>query len=94
MANKPSEQTKQAVALRYQPKEDHAPKVTAKGRGFLAEQIVALARQHNVPIREDKNLLQVLSRLDLNEEIPPEVYRAVAAILAFIYRMGQRPHNK
>lgn len=94
MADKTQEHTKHAVALRYQPQEDHAPKVTAKGKGFLAEQIIALARQHNVPIREDKNLLQVLSRLDLNEEIPPEVYRAVAAILAFIYRMGQQPHNK
>ncbi|MBI3325318.1 MAG: EscU/YscU/HrcU family type III secretion system export apparatus switch protein [Nitrospinae bacterium] len=77
----------EAVALRYRHRKDPAPKVTAKGRGHLAEQILELARAYNIPIREDKNLVQVLSLLDLNQEIPPEVYRAVAEILVFIYRL-------
>ena len=91
MARK-SPDSRQAVALRYNRQEDHAPKVAAKGRGYLAEKILELARAHNIPVREDKNLVQILSRLDLNQEVPPEVYRAVAEILAFIYRLSkQRP---
>jgi flagellar biosynthesis protein len=82
--------SRQAVALRYQPNHDHAPKLVSKGRGYLAEKILELARRHNIPVRHDKNLLQVLSRLDLNEEIPPEIYKAVAEILAFIYRVSSR----
>ena|SRR5260221_14009038 len=83
-------QARQAVALRYKHEEDQAPKVSAKGRGFLAEQIIETARAHQIPIREDKNLVQILSRLELEQEIQPEVYRAVAEILSFIYRMSQR----
>jgi flagellar biosynthesis protein len=78
----------QAVALRYTPGEDAAPRLTAKGRGAVAEKILALARQHGVPIRQDRNLVQVLARLDLDQEIPPGVYRAVAEILAFVYRLS------
>jgi flagellar biosynthesis protein len=89
MGHKPKDDL-QAVALRYEPQEDDAPKVAAKGRGYLAEKILEIARVHNIPIREDKNLVQILSRLDLNQEIPPEVYRAVAEILAFVYRLSKR----
>jgi flagellar biosynthesis protein len=78
------------VALRYRSKEDRAPKIAAKGRGYLAERIVELARAHDIPIREDKNLVEILSHLDLAQEIPPEVYTAVAEILAFVYRLTQR----
>ena len=83
-------QAKQAVALRYKREEDQAPKVSAKGRGFLAEKMIEIARANQIPIREDKNLVQILSRLELEQEIQPEVYRAVAEILSFIYRMSQR----
>ncbi len=85
-----TDRQKQAVALRYEPKKDPAPIVTAKGCGHLAEKILELAREHNIPIRQDKNLLQILSRLDLHREVPPEVYRVVAEILAFIYRLSNR----
>jgi flagellar biosynthesis protein len=74
-----------AVALKYNKDKDAAPKITAKGRGFIAEKIVEAARAHNVPLHEDKNLVQVLEALDLETEIPPELYRAVAEVLAFIY---------
>jgi flagellar biosynthesis protein len=89
-----SSDRRQAVALRYEPKQDRAPKLVAKGRGYLAEKILELARQYNIPVREDKNLLQILSRLDLNQEIPAEVYQAVAEILAFIYRLSNRQVEK
>jgi len=89
-----SSDRRQAIALRYEPKQDRAPKLVAKGRGYLAEKILELARQYNIPVREDKNLLQILSRLDLNQEIPAEVYQAVAEILAFIYRLSNRQVEK
>ncbi len=82
---------KQAVALRYKPGEDRAPTVVAKGAGPVAERILDLARAHGVPTRQDKNLVQVLSQLDVGQEIPPKVYQVVAEILAFIYRQSQRP---
>ena len=79
-----------AVALKYDQGKDAAPRVTAKGRGFVAEKIIETARAHNVPLHEDKNLVQVLEALDLETEIPPELYRAVAEVLAFIYRLNAR----
>jgi flagellar biosynthesis protein len=82
---------RQTVVLRYKPKKEAAPRLVAKGRGYLAEKIIELARLYDIPIRQDKKLLQILSRLDLEEEIPPEVYKAVAEILAFIYRLSNRP---
>ena len=81
---------KQAVALRYREGKDRAPKVTAKGDDLVADRILEVAREHNVPIREDRNLVQVLSLLDLNQEIPPSVYKAVAEILAWVYRLSHR----
>ena len=79
-----------AVALKYRKEKDAAPKITAKGRGVIAEKIVETAKAHNVPLYEDKNLVQVLEALDLDTEIPPELYRAVAEVLAFIYRLNNK----
>ncbi len=81
---------KKAVDLRYRRYIDNAPKVTAKGFGSLAEKIIEIARSHGVPIKEDAALIEVLSRLDLNEEIPPEVYVLVAEILAFVYTLNKK----
>ena len=78
-----------AVALRYKRGNDSAPKVTAKGRGALADKILAVARENNIPIRQDKALLDALYRLEINEEIPEELYRVIAEVLAFIYRMNR-----
>jgi flagellar biosynthesis protein len=77
-----------AVALKYDEKKDRAPRVIAKGRGEIAEKIVAIAKENNVPLYEDKNLVQILEALDLKTEIPPELYRAVAEVLAFVYRLN------
>ena len=77
-----------AVALKYEKEKDAAPRVVAKGGGSVAEKIIETARVHNVPLHEDKNLVEVLETLDLETEIPPELYRAVAEVLAFIYRLN------
>jgi flagellar biosynthesis protein len=77
-----------AVALKYDGKKDKAPRVVARGRGAIAEKIMAVARENDVPLHEDKNLVQILEALELETEIPPELYRAVAEVLAFIYRLN------
>ena len=84
-----SKPTKKAAALRYAQGRDHAPRVVAKGKGKIAEKIVALAHQHNVPLVEDHNLMQMLEALDVDTEIPPELYRAVAEVLVFVYRLNK-----
>ncbi|QGT99951.1 FhlB [Candidatus Syntrophocurvum alkaliphilum] len=82
-------QQKKAVALRYQPENDNAPRVIAKGRGYIAKQIEELAEEYNIPIKEDNQLVEYLTKLDLYEEIPPELYGVVAEILAFIFTMDR-----
>jgi flagellar biosynthesis protein len=77
-----------AAALKYDHQKNKAPKVIAKGRGDIAEKIIEVAKAHNVPLYEDKNLVQLLEALELESEIPPELYRAVAEVLAFIYRLN------
>ena len=77
-----------AVALRYDRAKEGAPRVVAKGQGHVADNIVAAARQHGVPLHEDPNLAATLNALDLETEIPPELYRAVAEVLVFIYRLN------
>lgn len=78
---------RKAAALKYDAEKDSAPKVIAKGYGSIAERIIEIARQHAIPIKDDPELVEVLSSLDLYQEIPPELYRAVAEILAFVYRI-------
>jgi flagellar biosynthesis protein len=80
---------KRAAALRYDQTRDNAPKILAKGRGKMAERIVAAAREHNIPLVEDRNLVQILETLDLNTEIPTELYQAVSEVLVFVYRMNR-----
>lgn len=78
-----------AVALRYLREREAAPRVIAKGRGTLAEKILELARKNGIPVHRDSDLVEVLVRLDLDEIVPPELYKAVAEILAYLYRMNQ-----
>lgn len=82
-----------AVALKYDGV--GAPRVTAKGAGEIAERIVELAIEHNIPMQENALLAQTLAQLELNEEIPPALYLAVAEIIAFAYYLsGKVPGNK
>lgn len=77
----------QAAALAYKPESDNAPRLVASGKGPLAERIMALAREHGVPIQKNPALVEVLLQLDLGREIPPELYQVVAEVLAFVYRL-------
>ena len=77
---------KKAAALRYNEFMDNAPKLVAKGQGVIAEKIIQLAREHNIPIIEDPLLVDSLIKLDLYEEIPPHLYEAVARIVAYIIK--------
>ena len=79
-----------AAVIKYDALKDDAPRITAKGAGHLAEKIISLARKHNIPIREDANLVQVLMKLDIDRQIPPELYRAIAEILVFVYTLNER----
>ena len=78
-----------AVALKYDPPSDHAPKVVAKGMGKVAEKIIEVAKAHGIHIHNDPDLIEVLSQLDLNEEISPELYVVVAELLAFVYFLNK-----
>ena len=80
---------REAIALRYERGvlgASAAPRVVAKGGGWLAERIVALAAEHGVPIREDRDLVALLSAVELGDEIPPEMYAVVAELIAWLYR--------
>ena len=79
-----------AVALRYAPERPGAPRVTATGSGRTAERIVALAQEAGVDLVEDPDLLELLARVPVGEQIPAELFQAVAEILAFVYRVSQR----
>ena len=63
--------------------------MTALGRGLLAERLIEEAKQHGIPIRENPDLVQILLELDLGQEIPPDLYQAVAEILIFVYRLNE-----
>lgn len=90
MADDPQLHKRRAVALRYNEEQDRAPKMIAKGRGLLAEKIIELARKNRIHVQEDPDLVAVLSTLDVDAEIPEQLYRAVAEVLAFVYRVNQR----
>lgn len=79
-----------AVALHYRPEREGAPRVVAKGGGETAARILALAKEHGVPLQQDPALAAALSRLDLNEEIPRELYVAVAEVLRFVWGLDRR----
>jgi flagellar biosynthesis protein len=91
---KAGEQQKLAAAIRYDSARDDAPKLAAKGKGHVAERIIELARQNNIPVRSDKALVQILSKLDLDQQIPPDLYRAVAEILAFVYSANEQYRDR
>ena len=81
---------RKAVALHYSGK--RAPRITASGGGTVAERIVEIAREHDVPVHEDPLLTEALSQVPLGAEIPENLYVAVAEVLAFVYQLsGRRP---
>ncbi len=81
---------KKAVAIKYDQTRDRAPRVVAKGKNHLAEKIITVAQENGIPLVEDRNLAQILEALELETEIPPELYRAMAEVLAFVYQLNDQ----
>ncbi|MDO9267126.1 MAG: EscU/YscU/HrcU family type III secretion system export apparatus switch protein [Sulfurimonas sp.] len=81
---------KKAAALRYDKDKENAPRVVAKGEGNTAENIIKIAELHNLPIRKDEDLIELLSKVELDKEVPQALYRAVAEVFSFIYKMTKK----
>jgi flagellar biosynthesis protein len=90
MVKKKEKTLRKAVSLKYEPPLHEAPFVTAKGQGIIAEKIIALAKEHHIPIKDDPDLVEVLYQLELEAQIPPAVYQVVAEIFAFIYLLNKK----
>lgn len=74
-----------AVALKYDDSTSSAPKVTAKGEGFTAKNIIKIAEENDIPIKKDEDLVELLSKVDIDREVPPEMYKAIAEVFSFLY---------
>ena len=83
-----------AVALKYDMERDTAPRVVAKGRGHVAENIMAVAQKNTIPVYQNKTLVNMLMALELDREIPPELYRAIAEVMAYVYRIDKKVEKK
>ena len=86
--NKPYK-VKSAISLQYQKEINSAPKITARGEGWVAEKIIEIAQERNIPIREDKDLLNLLSEIDVGKEVPESLYKVVAELLAWVYQLNK-----
>lgn len=86
--------TREAAALRYSPGENNAPQIIASGKGEIAEKIIESAKENKIPIFEDASLAHALTKLDIGQEIPPELYEVVAEILVFISRLDNHEGDK
>jgi len=78
-----------AVSIQYEKGENGAPKVTAKGQGLVAEKIIAMAEEQNIPIKSDKDLMALLEKIDVGQEIPESLYKIVAELLAWVYTLNK-----
>ncbi|MBN2782317.1 MAG: EscU/YscU/HrcU family type III secretion system export apparatus switch protein [Campylobacterales bacterium] len=79
-----------AAALRYDAKKENAPRVIAKGEGKTAESIIKIAKENNLPIKKDEDLIELLSKVELDKEVPEELYKAMAEVFAFLYKVGKK----
>jgi len=77
---------KKAAALRYNTQKESAPRVIAKGKGKSADNIIKIAELHNLPIKKDEDLIELLSKVELDKEVPDALYKAVAEVFSFIYK--------
>ena len=94
MSNNEKKPDRSAVSLRYDNQVNKSPLVTAKGKGLIAEKIISLAKENNVPIKEDQDLVHLLSQVDLNREIPASLYHVIAELLSFVYRLNGEYSSK
>ncbi len=79
-----------AVALRYNNEKENAPRVVAKGEGKTAENIIKIAELHHLPIQKDADLIELLSKVELDKEVPEALYKAVAEVFSFIYKVTKK----
>jgi len=79
-----------AAALRYDKDKESAPRVIAKGEGSVAENIIKIAELHNLPIRKDEDLIELLSKVEIDKEVPEALYKAVAEVFSFIYKASKK----
>ena len=86
MPSPPHDPTREAIALAYS-QTDAAPRVVAKGKGLIAEKIIAKAREHGVYVHESPELVALLTQVNIDEHIPPQLYMAIAELLAWLYRI-------
>jgi len=82
-----------AVAVEYDKDKDGAPRIVAKGKGNIADKIIEIARKNDIPLYEDPDLIEVLSKLDLGQEIPPELYKLIAEVLVYVYKANGKAGN-
>jgi flagellar biosynthesis protein len=88
------EQRPKAAALRHEKGKDSAPRLVAKGQGHIAAKILQLAKDNQIPVHEDPALIEILSKMNLEEQIPGDCYRVVAEILAWIYKAQLQTTSK
>ncbi len=81
---------KKAVALRFDKTQENAPRVIASGKGESAENIIKIAKMHDISVQKNEDLVELLSKIELNREVPDNLYSAVAEVFAFIYRMSNK----
>ena len=79
-----------AVAIRYDQAKNKAPLITAKGFGSIAEKILEIAKKNGIYIHRDSDMVEILSRLEIGDEIPEYLYKAIAEILAFVYKLNKK----
>ena len=81
---------KKAVALKYDKDKDKAPKVKAKGKGEVAKNIIKIAEEYNLPIKKDEDLVELLSKVEIEKDIPENLYKAVAEVFSFVYKITKK----
>ena len=94
MKSIPKGKKRSAVSLKYNSRVNKSPLVTAKGKGLVADKIILLAKENNIPIKEDPDLVQLLSEVDLNSEIPASLYKVVAELLSLVYKLNSEYPSK
>ena len=87
MVDEPNISEKKAVVIRYDRDKEQAPRVVAKGKGFVAHQILEAAKAYGVPVYQNQSVASLLMAVELDQEIPPDLYQAIANILAYVYKL-------
>jgi len=84
------EKEKKAIAMRYDSAKERTPRVIAKGKGNVATNIIKVAQLHKLPIKKDEDLLELLSKVELDREVPENLYKAVAELFSFVYKVTKK----